>query len=84
MSYFVCERNKLKAYRDEVYVEDPIYCCETLEDAQDLVLAFTEDYIYTAFIRECNNCGLDTALWLFQHSPKYGWDKYSIKPVKEA
>ena len=49
---------------------------------QEMVLALTEEYIYNAFCRECNNCGVELALWLFKNAPKYGWNKYYIKPVK--
>ena len=47
-----------------------------------MVLALTEEYIYNAFYRECNNCGVELALWLFKNASKYGWNKYYIKPVK--
>ena len=66
-----------------VYADEKLlFICENESLAQEMVLALTEEYIYNAFYRECNNCGVELALWLFKNAPKYGWNKYYIKPVK--
>ena len=64
--------------------EQLLFICEDESLAQEMVLALTEEYIYNAFCRECNNHNLELALWLFQNAPKYGWDKYQIRSIKKV
>lgn len=53
--------------------------CLNEADAQEMILALTEEYVYDSFLRENDNCGLDIALWVFQNAPKYGWDTFYYK-----
>ena len=61
--------------------EKLLFICDNESLAQEMVLTLTDEYVYNTFYRECNNCDIELALWLFKNAPKYGWNKYSIKPV---
>ena len=51
--YLIYEKNRLKVYREPRFSNDLICACETLEDAEEMVLTLTEDYEYRCF---CENC----------------------------
>ena len=80
--YAVYEKNRLKVYRDDVYTKDIVCFCDTLEEAQDLVLAFTEANTYRCFCEQCQYISPEDAVILMKMAPKYGWDKYTIQEVK--
>ena len=82
--YLIYEKNRLKVYRDERYSNDLICSCDTLGEAQELILSLTEENAYRCYYEQCQYVNPEDAIWLMQHAPKYGWDKYSIKRVGEC
>lgn len=77
--YAIYEKNRLKVYRDERYSYDPVCFCNSLEDAQDIVLSLTEDFIYKTFCEHCQFFSIKDSIILMKINPKYGWDKYTIE-----
>jgi len=77
--YAIYEKNRLKVYRDERYSYDIVCFCDSLEDAQDMVLSLTEDFLYKTFCEHCQLFSVKDSITLMKMIPKYGWDKYTIK-----
>lgn len=79
--YLIYEKNRLKAYREPRFSNDLICACETLEDAEEMVLALTEDYEYRCFCENCQYFSVKDSLTLLKIVPKFSWDKYTIKQI---
>lgn len=71
-----------KAYAIQDREGKDVCVCLGLPQAQELILSLTEEYIYHAFLREADSCGIDLALWLFRNAPKYGWNQFEYKERK--
>ena len=53
-----------------------LFICDSESDAQEMILALTEEYIYNSFLNEINKVEYNLALWVFRNAPKYGWNRY--------
>ena len=79
--YLIYEKNRLKVYREPRFSNDLICACETLEDAEEMVLTLTEDYEYRCFCENCQYFNVKDSLTLLKIVPKFSWDKYTIKQI---
>ena len=77
--YAIYEKNRLKVYRNEQYSYDIVCLCDSLKDAQDIVLSLTEDFLYKTFCEHCQLFSIKDSIALMKINPKYGWDKYTIE-----
>lgn len=77
--YAIYEKNRLKAYRNEQYSYDIVCLCDSLKDAQDIVLSLTEDFLYKTFCEHCQLFSIKDSIALMKINPKYGLDKYIIE-----
>lgn len=77
--YAIYEKNRLKVYRNEKYSYDIVCLCDSLKDAQDIVLSLTEDFLYKTFCEHCQLFSIKDSIALMKINPKYGWDKYIIE-----